>query len=150
MDCCLYLTQVAVPARPSAHPLRCVYKLSLQHRHNSSQTRKHEVGFTERHTELGSYSLLCAISTNSGRGNCAGWIFCRGAYCFLYLRMHIASTFLKCIILKQRFCSTCFENDVFTLMDQISRNLAPLICLFIELLEEFLQPNSGEGPRNQA
>lgn len=32
MDCCLYLTQVAVPARPSAHPLRCVYKLSLQHR----------------------------------------------------------------------------------------------------------------------
>lgn len=32
MDCCLYLTQVAVPARPSAHPLRCVYKFSLQHR----------------------------------------------------------------------------------------------------------------------
>lgn len=29
-------------------------------------------------------------------------------------------------------------------------NLAQLICLLIELLEEFLQPNSGEGPRNQA
>lgn len=32
MDCYLHLTQVAAPARPSAHSFRCVYKPLLQHR----------------------------------------------------------------------------------------------------------------------
>lgn len=133
---CKWPRYLDTPA-PRPHLLRCVEKLSLQHRHS-----------TRPKQESMKSGLLGIILSLALTAYCVPSVPTVAQVTVQDERFAEVRTisFYLAMLKYARVFFNMFQNWWFHAywLNSLSG------CLFLELLEEFLQPNSGEGPRKQA